>query len=263
MADFDALTYHRLIGRYNGIVADTTGPLGDAGTSPDLYAINARATITLGVARNGKLSTDTPELRLPNATPPRTLLLVPIRAQLESGILRLPGATDAEGVDLVARSGILGIAPADDLVVSVTFDNTTIGGLSYKLDTVRYVVPTIEAADYHAGEVQVVSLTGNPEGGQWALIYGGHPMAMVPHNAAPATVQDRLRAIVGQTAVSVDPGPDGGPYWVRFNTAVIPRPLPLGGIDNLTGGSLPDVKVEDQWAMPTIDLTTVERWVAA
>lgn len=262
VADFDALTYHHVIGRYNGIVADATGPFGDPGATPDIYTVNMAATFDLAVARAGKLVKGPPELRLTTATPPRTLLLIPIKAQVESGVLRLPGAGSAvDGIDLVAKSDILGLGPDEDLIATVTFASTTIGGSSYTFEMLRYVVPEVDPADYHAGAVQVISLTGTPDGGTWWLIYGTQPTIVMAPTATGTNVQTALRAVAAiGTAVDVV-GPAGGPWTATFDTDVIPRPLPLGFADNLTGTGLPGVSVVDPYIPPTIDLTTVERWV--
>lgn len=260
MADYDALTYHRLIARYNGIVADTTGPQGDPGSTPDLYTVNMVATIAFGIARNGKLVTGPPELRLTAATPPRTLLLIPIRANVESGVLRLPGA-DVDGVDLMAKSPILGLNEGEDLIATVTFGDTTIGGSAYKFDAVRYVVPTVAPADYDANRVQVVTLTGG-EGGQWALVYGKNPTAFMPPTATALLVQTNLRAVVDGVNPLTVAGPDGGPYTVTFDPAVVPRPYPLGSVDQLTP-QIAAVQIVDQYTPVVVDLTTVPRWTPA
>lgn len=268
MADFDSLTYYRLVGRYDGIVADSAGGFGDPGTSPDLYTVNMTATIEYNIGRAGTLVARPPELRLTTATPPRTLLLVPVAAAFESGVLRLPGGQPAgygaiEGVDLVARSAILGMAPTDDLVATVTFGDTTIGGATYRFDPVAYAVPTVAPADYHAGAVQVIHLTGETiTGGNWALVYGLQPTVWMPHNADAAAVQVALRNIpaIGAAVTVTGAAPT---YTATFDTAAIPRPLPLGQTDNLTGTGLPGVAVVDAYTPPVVDLTTVTRWPAA
>lgn len=261
MADLDVLTYHHVIGRYNGIVADTTGPTGDPGTMPDAYTVNMAATFALAVARNGKLVNGPPEVRLTTAVPPRTLLLLPIKAQVESGVLRLPGATSAvDGVDLVARSAILGLDPAEQLIATVTFAATTIGGSSYTFDPVSYVVPTVEQADYHAGEVQVITLTGAPDGGTWSPVYDNFPTIGLTPGATPGAVEAALNnlASIPDGAVAVA-GADGGPWTATFDTDLIPRPLPLGSTDNLTPNSA-GVSITDAYTPPIVDLTTVARW---
>jgi len=263
MADYDVLTYHRVTGLFDGIVADSPGPLGDPGTTPDLYTVNMPATIALGVARNGRLLPNVPEVRLVNANPPRTLLLVPIRAGVESGVFKLPGATDLlAGVDVVAKSSLLPLQTDDQLIATVTFDPTPIGGSTYTFSPVSYVVPTVEPADYAAGRIQDVTFTGNKTGGTWVLVYGNQPTINLAWNTTALAVQNGLRAIpdIGNNVTVA--GNDGGPFVVTFGSAIA-RPLILGAFDNLTGTNLPGVKVTDRYTPVTVDLTTVERWVAA
>ena len=101
MADYSELTYCKLVGLYSGIVADTVGFYGDAGQVPDLYQPWMDATITVHVGG----SPDTVELRLIDADPPRTIMLLPIDARVESGIFRLPGQTETvNGVEIIAKS---------------------------------------------------------------------------------------------------------------------------------------------------------------
>ena len=202
--------------------------------------------------------TGAPELRLTSATPPRTLLLIPIRANVESGVLRLPGA-DVDGVDLIATSAILGLADGEDLIATVTFGDTTIGGSSYKFDAVRYVVPTVTPETYAANQVQVVTLVGGT-GGQWALVYGKNPTAFLPPGAAASVVQAALRAVAGPDLTVV--GDDGGPYMVTFDEEAVPRPYPLGAIDQLTP-QVAAVRIVDQYTPVVVDLTTVPRWTPA
>ncbi|AXQ51469.1 hypothetical protein SEA_AMOCHICK_37 [Mycobacterium phage Amochick] len=258
MADYDALTYHRLIGRYNGIIADTTGPSGDPGTTPDLYAVNMSAMIRLAIARDGKLVDGPPELRLTGATPPRTLLLIPIRANVESGVLRLPGAdTGTDGVDIVADSAILGLADNEQLVATVTFGDTTIGGNTYRFDPVSYVVPTVEPEDYDAYRVQTVRIL-NASGGTWALVYGKNPTVTLPPAPEASVVQTALRGLFGGNEVLTVTGTPGE-YVVSFDPVAVPRPLPLGVIDNLTPQAA-TVQISDAYTPVTVDLTTVPRW---
>lgn len=267
MADYNDLTYFHLDGRYNGIVGDTGGAFGDAGPTPDFYNVNMDATIGLEIATTGPGGTaykKAPELRLTTATPPRTLLLLPVKAQVESGVLRYPGAeTGFDGVDLVAASPILGLTVDQTLLCRVTFGPTTIGGSSYQYDPVLFEVPTILLADYHPNVVQTITIEGSPTGGTWFVVYGSTPIGGQVRNATALAVQTALRglAAIGPTGVTVA-GPDGGPYVATFNTAVVPRPARFGVGDNLIGGDSPHVTVTDAFAMQTVDLTTVTRWAA-
>lgn len=267
MADFDALTYFHLVGRYNGIIGDTAGAFGDPGPEPDLYAVNMTATVSLIVAdATGKPVDRAPELRLTTASPPRTLLLIPISATVADGVLRLPGAdTGIDGIDLVALSPILDIPTGETLLCEVVFGPATIGGSRFQFDPVTFAVPQVLPGDYTANVVQTITITGNPDGGTWELIYGQTPTATVPYNETAAALQTALQAIIG-TGVTVTVaagGVDGaGPYVATFDTAVIPRPLRLGALDNLTSTAHtnPGVVITDAYTPVTIDLTTVERW---
>lgn len=267
MADYNDLTYFHLDGRYNGIVGDTGGAFGDAGPTPDLYNVNMDATIGLEIAATGPGGTvykRAPELRLTTATPPRTLLLLPVKAQVESGVLRYPGAeTGYDGVDLVAASPILGLTMDQTLLCRVVFGPTTIGGTSYQYDPVVFEVPTILLADYHPNVAQTVTLVGGATSGTWFLIYGSALTTALQYNASALTVQTALRAIpaIGAAGVAVA-GPNGGPYVATFDTAVVARPLRFGVGDNLIGGITPHVEVTDAFEMETVDLTTVTRWAA-
>lgn len=269
MADYDALTYFHLDALYNGITADTSGLFGDAGPEPDLYNVNADVTISLAVVdANGRPVPGAPELRLTTATPPRTLLLLPILAHLESGVLRLPGAdTGYNGVELVARSPILGIPDPTPLLCQVTFGQTTIGGGNFQFDPVTFVVPTVLPADYHANEVQTISILGDPDGGTYTLVYGDTPTVDFPWNSTLATVQTALQGIVALGTAITLTGPTAGPIagtvTATIDTTRIPRPLRLGQHDNLTStaNSFPSVVIADTYVPTTVDLTTVDRYV--
>lgn len=269
MADYDALTYFRLVGLYNGITADTSGLFGDPGPEPDIYNINADVTLSLTlVDAGGHPIKGAPELRLTTATPPRTLLLLPMLAHIESGILRLPGSdTGVNGVDLVARSPILGLDPASPLLCQVEFGSTTIGGGSFQFDPITFVVPTVLPADYHANVVQTIAITGNPDGGTYTLVYGDTPTVDFPWNSTLATVQTALRGIAALGNAITLSGPAGGPIagtvTATIDTTMIPRPLRLGQHDNLTSTAhtFPAVVITDTYTPVTVDLTTVDRYI--
>lgn len=212
MADYDVLTYFHLVGTYDGIVGDTTGFFGDAGPAPDLYAVNMTAEVALRIADpvTGKPG-GVPELRLTTPNPPRTLLLLPIDAAVQSGVFRLPGAdTGVDGVDLVADSPVLGLDPAAKLICVVTFGQATIGGHAYQFDPVMFEVPTVAGADYHANVVQQIQFTGSPAGGGWSPVYGSIPTSTLQINTSAAALQTALRAInaIGN-AVTVTGGTGG------------------------------------------------------
>lgn len=270
MADYDQLTYFHLQGLYDGITGDTTGVYGDAGYEPDMFAVNMSATIIYGVpGPEGQMVTAPPELRIAAANPPRTLLLVPVAAQVLSGVLQLPGQdTGVAGVDLVAMSPMLGL---DTLLCQVKFGPASIGGMSFQFDPVTFVVPTVQQSDYHANVVQTVTLNGAPDGGHYNLTYANDPTMNLPNNSTAATIKTALNNIpeIGGAVLSVvvaSGGADGsGPYVVTFDTTKIARPQRLGTMSALTSSanSFPTVTVTDAYQPVTVDLTTVDRWAPA
>lgn len=256
MADYDALTYWRLTGRYNGIVGDTTGTWGDADNRPDLF--NAEIPVTLNLHVAGQRGV--PELRLPGVTPPRTILLIPVDARIESGVLRLPGApAGVDGVELVAKSTAMGL---DDtpLLCTAEFGRTTIGGRLYQFAPVTFVVPTVEPAAYAAGRVQIITILGAPTAGAWQLYYDNLPTTGLPPVPTAGAVQAALRALA-PIGTNVDVvGPDGGPFTATFTGPLgAGNPSPLVPVSTLTGGTAPKVVVTDAYTPVTLDLTTVER----
>ncbi|WP_431231466.1 glycosyl hydrolase family 28-related protein [Mycolicibacterium psychrotolerans] len=238
-------------------MADSAGATGDPGTTPDLYTPNMPVTLTLSVAGDP----DTPEIRVQDADPPTTLLLVPVQAQVESGVLRLPGAgSSVDGVDIVAKSSIMGLGDKA-LLLTARFGTVTIGKKSYTYDPVTVLVPTVEPADYKAGLKQYVRFTGNVTGGQWALVWGRNPTQWLTKTTTVTALRDALRAVVGNNGVDVTG--TLGDYVVTFDPLLNPRPPALGSIDNLTGTGLPGIEVVDDYTPPIIDLTTAERVLTA
>lgn len=257
MADYDQLTYCRLVGLYNGIVADTVGNFGDADARPDLYAPWMDATITVRVAGQAK----TPELRLTDVTPPRTMLLIPITARVEGGIFRLPGQTEGvDGVDIIAKSARMGLGDTP-LLCTVSFGPATLAGRSYQYDPVTFVLPTVEPADYAAGRVQIITLMGGPTAGSWRLLYDNITTPGMTVAVTSGQLQTNLRALapIG-TNVTVVAGPGPSQFTVTFTGALgAGNPSPLVAKDALTGGDNPWVRVQDAYTPVTLDLSTVER----
>lgn len=156
MADLPGLSYFQLDGTYNGIVPDTFDP----GLNPDFFNVWCDVTLTLrveGGPKNGAL-----ELRLVSMTPPRTVLLVPIKARIETGVLRLPRANApiletptepeydeqvaATGVRLLAKSAVLELG-AGKLLCDVKFGPAKIIGQDWRFSDFTFEVPTVEVYD--------------------------------------------------------------------------------------------------------------------
>lgn len=158
MADLVALSYFQLDGNFNGIIPDTFDP----GLDPDYFNVWCDVTLSLRVAggkQDGAL-----ELRLTSLTPPRTVLLVPIPARIETGVLRLPRAEApasetptgpqraeqeaATGVRLLAMSNTLGLGVGAKLLCDVKFGPAKILGQTWRFTDFTFEVPTVEPADY-------------------------------------------------------------------------------------------------------------------
>lgn len=257
MADLNALTYCRLVGLYNSVVADTVGPYGDTDQRPDMFKPYMDATITVFVAGQ---ENRTPELRLVDATPPRTVLLTPIDCVVEAGVFRLKSAdTGVDGVDIIAKSAALGLGETP-LLCRVDFGPVRIAGRTYQYEPVTFVLPTVEREDYTAGVHQVVRIVGNPTGGLWRLLYDNSATSTLPRNATAAAVQAALRALptIGDNVTVT--GPNGGPYQVVFTGALgADIPSPLFGSDSFTGGTSPYVQIDDTYEPVVLDLSTVDR----
>lgn len=257
MADLNALTYCRLVGFYNSVVADTVGPYGDTDERPDMFKPYMDATITVFVAgQEGR----TPELRLEDATPPRTVLLTPIDCVVEAGVFRLKSQnTGIDGVDIIAKSAVLGLGDTP-LLCRVDFGPVRIAGRTHQYQPVTFVLPTVERDEYTAGVHQVVTITGSPTGGLFRLLYENSATSTLARSSTAAAVQAALRALpaIGDNVTVT--GPAGGPYDVVFTGALAAdTPSPLRASDSLTGGNSPEVTVEDLYQPVTLDLSTVDR----
>ena len=156
MADLTALSFFQLDGTYRGIIPDTFDP----GLGQDYFNVWCDVTLSLRVEGGPK---DTAlELRLTTATPPQTVLLVPIKARIETGILRLSRAaapatetpTEAEraeqeaatGVRVLAKSAVLGLGTGK-LLCDVKFGPAKILGQDWRFTDFTFEVPTVEVYD--------------------------------------------------------------------------------------------------------------------
>jgi hypothetical protein len=108
--------------------------------------------------------------------------------------------------------------------------------------------------DIGTSEVQTVTITGDPTGGDFTLIYDGEETTPIAFDAAATAVQSALNALSNLDGVAVT-GDAGGPYTVTF-------PLAMGNADQLgsddtglTGGTAPTVDVVTTTAgVPTAPL---------
>lgn len=96
-------------------------------------------------------------------------------------------------------------------------------------------------------EVQTVTITGTPAGGNFKLIYDGQTTANIAHNATAAAVRTALGNLsnIGADNVAVTGGPGPGtPYVVTFTNALGGQDVSLMTASNtFSGGTSPDVAV--------------------
>ena len=99
-------------------------------------------------------------------------------------------------------------------------------------------------------EVQTVTITGAPSGGNFTLTFNGNTTANIAFNAAASAVQSALVALsgVGSGQVAVT-GSNGGPYTVEFTgtLALANQPQMTASGAGLTGGTTPGVTVATIW----------------
>ena len=163
MADIAELPWFIAKGNYRGVVPDTL----DVGLNPDAYRPWGDVTFTPHTltTATGKLEAAGIELRLEALTPPLTVLLTPVKARIETGVLRLPrlnapagettpptqGEIDAqnaaEGVPLLAQSEVLELEAGTELVWRVDFAPVTILGAQYTYRGFYFRPPPVTAAE--------------------------------------------------------------------------------------------------------------------
>jgi len=105
-------------------------------------------------------------------------------------------------------------------------------------------------------EVQTVTITGTPTGGNFTLTFDGDTTANIVYNAAASAVEAALEALdsVGADNVTVT-GSTGGPYTVTFNVDMGDVPVMTASGAGLTGGTSPNVNVVT--ATPGNNLTDI------
>jgi len=116
--------------------------------------------------------------------------------------------------------------------------NPNVLGLFYKV-----TAPTPTGAG--TSEVQTVTITGTPTGGDFVLVYGGDATTDLAYNATAAAVQAALQALpsIGAGNVTVA-GSAGGPYTVTFGGTLANEDVAqMHATGNFTGGTSPTVTV--------------------
>lgn len=103
-------------------------------------------------------------------------------------------------------------------------------------------------------EVQSVTITGSPTGGNFTLTFGANTTGNIAYNAAASAVQTALTGLpsIGANNASVT-GPNGGPYIVEFigSLALAGQSLLTKNAAGLTGGTTPDVSIARVWGGQT------------
>lgn len=114
--------------------------------------------------------------------------------------------------------------------------NPTVLGLYYGVDT-----PT--ATGSPTNEVQTVTISGSPTGGDFVLVFRNKATTDIAYNATSSAVQTALQAVstIGSGNATVS-GSAGGPYTVTFAGALAGQKVDqLTATGNFTGGTSPAV----------------------
>ena len=135
--------------------------------------------------------------------------------------------------------------------------------LTVSLDLLGREAKRLTAAPSDVAEVQTVTVTGTPTGGDYKLGFGDQTTGVITYNSSAADVQTALRALsnISATGVSVT-GSAGGPYTVTFANEYATVDVPLITLDDndLTGGTAPSVTIVETTpgsaALPTLNSTT-------
>lgn len=126
------------------------------------------------------------------------------------------------------------------------------------------VVAAVLTGATTTAEVQTVTITGTPTGGNFTLTYRGATTANIAYNATAATVQTRLNALAtideGDVTVGGGPGP-GTPYTVTFDPD-LGDVTQMTAAHTFTGGTTPNVAVTTTTAgaAGSISEITVPTW---
>jgi len=110
-----------------------------------------------------------------------------------------------------------------------------------------YVLTTDYTVPGQTNEVQLVTVTGTPTGGNFTLSFNNQTTSNIAYNAASSAVQTALQSLstigAGNATVS---GSAGGPYTVTFTGALAGAPQALlVPSAALTGGTSPNVTVAE------------------
>lgn len=170
-------------------------------------------------------------------------------------ILLRPQGGIGVGIPAIAQ-GDPGDTPTIDTTISVTelaYDDVTPASATFteiSPDTYRLNLSVHEGVPGTSdvvNEVQTVTITGTPTGGNFTLTFSGATTSNIAYNAVAATVEAALVALstigAGNVSVTGGPGP-GTPYVVTFKNQLGGRDLAqMTAAHTFTGGTTPTITV--------------------
>lgn len=185
----------------------------------------------------------------PNGADQHNAYLASELAQIVPGTWSLPDATGA--LEAAARDISLGMdvflhIPLVAMPMVSPFDVIREGPLLRTMTGARIVAdpgytgvgPLVPGTS----EVQTVTVTGGPTGGNFQLTFDGETTVAIGYNSPAADVQGALNALPNLAGVTVS-GAGGGPYTVTFPASMGNVPQMTGDGSGLTGGTAPAVNV--------------------
>lgn len=159
MADLNFLTYATVEQSVKDIIGDTYDP----GVDPDYFNPWIPVTLTprlVGMPRGWPAA----ELRLTQQDPPMTILLAPIPARIETGVLKarrgpapageIPTAEERDeqdetlGVRILAQTAALELPEGARLVYDVHYDDFQLGGQTFRVQDFTFAAPTSDTTVY-------------------------------------------------------------------------------------------------------------------
>lgn len=108
-------------------------------------------------------------------------------------------------------------------------------------------------------EVQTVTITGTPTGGDFTLTLSGNTTAAIPYDAAASAVQTALEALpnIGAGNVTCGGGALPGTAVTCTFSSILGNPAEMTATSSLTGGTDPDVTVATTTPGTAIELATL------
>ncbi len=166
-------------------------------------------------------------------------------ASAESGTVTVSGGALAETITDVTLPGVT-LDGTDQTTTDTsnawTAEDATGTGAGWHL--------TIAASDFGINEVQTVSISGTPTGGDFTLTFGGDTTAAIAYNATAADVDSALELLSSITTVTTTGGSlPGTAVVVTFVTPGAQNIALMTFNDaGLTGGTAPAVSVAETTA---------------